>query len=67
MKKKLIAALLTASMVLGMTACGSGSDGQQSSAGGSESKAEESNAGGEEASDNEEAAGGEEASGGGRY
>lgn len=64
MKKKLIAALLTATMVIGMAACGSDS-GSGSSAPASdsqESSAEESS----EASDagEEESAGGEEASGG---
>lgn len=64
MKKKLIAALLTATMVLGMAACG-GSDGQQGSSSESqseESKAEESSDAGEESSA-EESTDGEEASG----
>ena len=69
MKKKVIAALLAATMVLGMTACG-GNDSQQSSASESsaESSAEESSeasdAGEEESSAEEESAGGEAAAAG---
>ncbi len=70
MKKKVIAALLAATMVLGMTACG-GNDSQQSSApesSGAESSAEESpeasDAGEEESSAEEESAGGEAAAAG---
>lgn len=70
MKKKVIAALLAATMVLGMTACG-GNDSQQSStpeSSGAESSAEESSeasdAGEEESSAEEgESAGGEAAAG----
>lgn len=70
MKKKLIAALLTATMVVGMAACGNdsgsgssapASDSQESSA---EESSEASDAGEESSAEEEEPAGGEEASGG---
>ena len=72
MKKKVIAALLAATMVLGMTACGGGDtqssapaeSSEESSAEESSESSDASDAGEEESSAEEESAGGEEAAGG---
>ncbi len=72
MKKKVIAALLAATMVLGMTACGGGDtqssapaeSSEESSAEESSESSDASDAGEEESSAAEESAGGEEAAGG---
>ena len=72
MKKKVIAALLAATMVLGMTACGGGDtqssapaeSSEESSAEESSESSDASDAGEEESSAEEESAGGEEAASG---
>lgn len=72
MKKKVIAALLAATMVLGMTACGGGDtqssapaeSSEESSAEESSESSDASDAGEGESSAEEESAGGEEAAGG---